>query len=138
MMPFPLVLLQLRRLVAPEMAAQVELAVQAEREALAGTPPPHSPLPMQGEALAREGSEHARSACLPLLSCCFRASFAMRLVTYLQRAFCPPVQAPACSCRSPRTPRLAPRQARAVMRRTPSQMCRCGTLVVVWGFGVMG
>lgn len=40
---------QLRRLVAPENAAQAELAAQAEREALAGTPPPHSPLPMQSE-----------------------------------------------------------------------------------------
>lgn len=57
MPPGGLPLLQLRRLVAPEAAAQAELACQAEREALAGTPPPHSPLPMQGEAGGR--------ACLP-------------------------------------------------------------------------
>lgn len=49
----------LRRLVAPEMAAQVEVAVQAEREALAGTPPPHSPLPMQGTGMFMPLTPHA-------------------------------------------------------------------------------
>ncbi|KAL4444964.1 hypothetical protein ABPG77_004014 [Micractinium sp. CCAP 211/92] len=49
----------LRRLVAPEAAAQAELACQAEREALAGTPPPHSPLPMQGAGMFVPVTPHA-------------------------------------------------------------------------------